>query len=367
MIDGHDVLNRYLDDRATGDRASRERIEPGLVETIRRFTAMGHLPAPNPHFADQLEERLMNAGVHAPAITLLTIPVATDDRSRLITIDQGRTVRGARRWLPILVSAALVLLTIGIAWRQFGPDRQRDNPQSGGPAIYAPSSPSPDHATDESFFEITVPADLMPPGEDSIVLAHNSIPAGVTASWAQPNCPGLLLEYVLSGTYSISAEAPFQIARAKGQQEDVPTGSEAVLGPGDTLIIRNEVRFDAVNAGTESVEILDALLGGQASPDAGQSIAVGWNGHQSTQEDDLPDLSQGATIQLARQDLLPDERVTPPEGTVMIAVTLNVTTQSIYLSRDGSFSAGNLTGAPTTTVYTMTVQPADGGAATLDP
>ena len=74
----------------------------------------------------------------------------------------------------------------------------------------------------------------------------------------------------------------------------------------------------------------------------------------------LVDLPGAVTFTLQRLELEPEQAVYPPEGGVQLPVTLDITTESIINAGDGSyFKASNINGKPTTTVYLVTLLPAD--------
>ncbi|MCA9878787.1 MAG: hypothetical protein KC442_13430, partial [Thermomicrobiales bacterium] len=56
--------------------------------------------------------------------------------------------------------------------------------------------------------------------------------------------------------------------------EQVPAGSEAVLGPGDTRISRNETAFEAANDGTTPVELLLGFM--IADTTYREPVPTGW-------------------------------------------------------------------------------------------
>ena len=317
MMDSHDALNRYLDDRAAGDVA-RDRIAPDLVETIRRFTAIGHLPTPDPDFADRLEDRLMNAGFQSPAIDRLTVPIVADLPSRVLAIDQARRVRGARRWLPMLVSAALVLATLGIAWREFGPGGDDPSSHTGGPAINAPASPTPDATPDDTVLELTLPADALPTGDGvSAGLGYFSIPPGKSSTWTAKCCRGPMIEHVVAGQYTVTAGAAIDVIRADGTVEQIPPDSAVTLGPGDSLLSRNETEVQAVNNGTELVEIVQWTFVDDSGDTASfrGHLLPGWiDGGGADVQGPLQIQPLPTTVELRQVDVLNGDSIAPPPG-----------------------------------------------------
>ena len=167
------------------------------------------------------------------------------------------SARRIRRWLPILVSAALVLATLGIVWREF--DLRRDDPSShtGAPAINAPASPTSDATSNDTVLELTILADTLPTGDGvSAGLGYFSILPGKSSTWISKCCRGPLIEYVVSGQYTVTSTAAIDVIRGDGTVEQVPANTAVTLGPGDSLLSRNETEVQAENNGSELVEIV---------------------------------------------------------------------------------------------------------------
>ena len=120
----------------------------------------------------------MNVVSNVAMVPSSPIRIARADTVRVTSIRSARSSAGAQRWLPALVSAALILLLLGLTWRQFGSGEPDRNPQLGAPAIQAPATPSPEATSDQTLVEITLPADVVPSSvKGSTLLARDTIPA----------------------------------------------------------------------------------------------------------------------------------------------------------------------------------------------
>ena len=369
MTDSHETLNQYLDDLANSNIPLRNHIETGLVDTIRRFTEIAEIPAPNQDFVDELEDRLMNAGTRSAVVAVLPLPIHGGQPLPGFTIAHVRATRGVRRWMPMLVSAALVLVTLGFAWREFGPGQDAPNSHTGAPSIRAPATPSPDPTEGETLFEITLPADIVPHTTDRFfAIQYVTIPPGADSHWTPYWGTGPYGEYVMSGSYRERVEADVLVLRATGILEDVPANTEFTLGPGDLLISLNENTVETINDGAVSAEVLTWLFmddpGGQF---AGRN-EEGWIGNNfaTKGETELPSLPGAVTLRLQRMSLGPDDQVFAPLEGVQIALPLDRLTETIRTSTDSSyFKVSNLDGEPETVVYVLTLLPADSGGSAM--
>ena len=181
----------------------------------------------------------------------------------------GPHVAPDRRWMMTqFATAALVVVTLTFAYLAFGPPRsgRQDEPAAGLPAAFStPASPPAGTMAEETLVEITLPADTVPAtiysGQN-----HYTIPPGSSGRWEPSSfsatcCTGPRLNYVLEGTYTVRSEGPVQVLRSDAERwEDIPAGTEIVLEPGDALLSWMDDSFDAVNASSAPVELLDGIL-----------------------------------------------------------------------------------------------------------
>ena len=150
MTDTRDALNRYLDDLAAGLAPDSRSLEPGLAESIQRLADLNAAASPKLQFTEQLEERLMHAStVSPPARRLPRALVVTRLTALGGVLPRVPTDVLAKCWLPALVSAALLLLTLGVAVTAFHPTwdnwRRSDEPAAmifATPIAEAPEPPT---------------------------------------------------------------------------------------------------------------------------------------------------------------------------------------------------------------------------------
>ena len=112
---------------------------------------------------------------------------------------------------PVLRYAAAAVLIIGIVLALDvirGPDRDH----GGAPAIEAPATPSPEASPDDTVLQLTLPATALPTGDKlGAGLAVFTIAPGTWSSWDQTCCPGVLVEHVVTGQYTVRAEVAITV------------------------------------------------------------------------------------------------------------------------------------------------------------
>jgi hypothetical protein len=231
------------------------------------------------------------------------------------------------------------------------------------------ATPAPDAmALSETLLEVQIPAEAMPYGNTVMGgLNHQTIPASVTASWGPESgacCPGVRVDYVLSGTYTMRSNMAGWVVRAgESNLDGVVAGADLVLGPGDASIFQNEATITYANGGPDPVEMLfwivfDGVNGGYST----DPTPAGAEMHDSDIRFALPSVPFGpALVRLRLVELAPEERLAPPDGAVQFAVTLPpsmpgtaVAANRIATESDGS--AVNL-GSAAGLVYVLTWDP----------
>ena len=259
----HDALDRFWDAVVTGEAREPTGLDATIAATVRRLHAAQPRSGANPRFVADLWDELSRGDPPAER----AVPLRHHDRGPVDARPIPRSpVDGAgtdesRRWLPILLSAALLVLTLGVALGARLPGRFSGPDHSRAPAVYAPASPSPAATPDETVLELTLPATALPTGDGvGAGLAVFTIAPGTRSTWDQTCCPGVLVEYVLSGQYTVRAAAAITVVRAGGAVEDIPARIEVILNPGDALVSRDEVGVEAANTGAEPVSLLSWLL-----------------------------------------------------------------------------------------------------------
>ena len=356
MTNNPDALNRYLDDLASGNAVNDSGIEPETVATVRRLREIGASPRPDTSFVDQLEETLMNAVTTAPtALRSIARPLVPAKRAaplpeRLHPATFHDT--GVKRWAPILISAALLLLTLAVAFGPLRPGGDGNGNHAAGPAVYAPASPSPDALHGETVLELTLPAEAIPSGEEiGSGLEHLTIPPGIGGTWEETCCPGTSVEYIISGSYTVTAEEAVQVVRADGAVEDVPAGTEVTLGAGDSLIARVETRLYGANTGTTPTELLSwSLIDATDDSTYNGRMLSGWSEGNFDLHRPRPLPAVEAVIELHRFTV-EDGDVIPVTGDLTYRVAIG---RGILVNRiDGTVTLTSRAEAPAT-VYVLT-------------
>jgi hypothetical protein len=186
-------------------------------------------------------------------------PIPFEERPRL-----------ANRRLALGIAAILVIALVGGIVGGLIQDRLDSNDPRPAPAILAPATPEP---TGDTVLEITLPADAIPAdGFDTGGLGVFVISPGSRSTWERTCCAGPLIEHVVAGAYTVRAQEPIEIIWASGTTETVAAGTGVTLGPGDSLVSRNEVVVEAANEGSEPVVLVNFVM---VEDPGGQ-----FNGHQ---------------------------------------------------------------------------------------
>jgi len=362
MTEYHDALDRYLDDLADGKPVITAQLDLGLIEAIDQFAEVGRNPAPHPDFVDQLEERFMNATSNAAMVPSPPIRIGPADRASASPVDSARSVSGARRWLPIPVSAALILVMLGLAWRQFGPGEPDRNPQLGAPAIQAPATPSPAAAGDQALVDIILPADVVPVGEEvNVLLARDTIPANSETTHAPMDCcPGTKTYSILAGKVSVTSDGPMQLIRAgtSGTQDVVAAGETADLSPGDTLVVRNE-HHQTWTSGADPVDIITTAVASGFWMTSFDPIE--WVGTGSASNSQTIPLPAGPyRLHVLRKNVSADETF-PPTAETIIQLGLSSDGTSVGQSSDQTLSVTGVRAPLTVFILRLETAPADAG------
>jgi hypothetical protein len=260
-----DALDRYWDevfrDAPTGP--APEALDPDLTATVERMHALNVAPTADPVFTSRLWADLMHArGITGDLRLPPTVDTTAFDRPapprRPAHVGSSPT---GRRWgFAQFAAAVLVLLVLGLLYVVFGPGRGDDGQPAGIPAPTVPApTPRPGVPSEGTLLAVTVPAADVPATTGLAAgLTYVTILPGDRSAWIGNCCPGLRANYMLAGTLAVRPAGPMQVVRAggSGTPETVPVGTEVLLGPGDAMIARNEVPFDAANPGSTPVQML---------------------------------------------------------------------------------------------------------------
>ncbi len=141
-------------------------------------------------------------------------------------------------------------------------------PRSGVAQESTPPAQSADSA-EETVFAWTVPAEGRPTGDVEGVFYRLTLRPGTTLPLLLgPYCacrspmvaPGIGVELVEAGTYTIRLNAPFTVVR-DGVEEEVAAGTEATLSPGDVARFPDYAAPGEIrNAGTDDASVLGLAL-----------------------------------------------------------------------------------------------------------
>ena len=110
--------------------------------------------------------------------------------------------------------------------------------------------------------------------------------------------PGVRVDYVVDGEYTVRADGPIDVRRADGREETVPAGTEIVLGPGDRMLVPEGTGFANANNGDAPVRVVGWYL----YEGAGKSHRTApnwWNDSSWETFADLPPLTGAVTLRHA--------------------------------------------------------------------
>jgi hypothetical protein len=323
------------------------------------------------------------------ALQLSMMP-STDGRTPISSpsfpLSPRRSSRRSGWSMAYLATAALVVFTLTFAYLAFGPPRfsRQDEPAAGIPAAFStlaspPASPAAGPAMEAPLVEITLPAVGMPATIFG-ALSHFTIPPGSSGRYEPTRfsdtcCTGFRLSYVLEGTYTVRGDGPMQVMRnGTDTWKEMWVGTEIVVTPGDALLSRMEDSFDATNAGSTPVELLDGeLFEGDPSTDPipqDRSGASAWRSHDQDILLTPQAVPPGLVILRLQQATLPIGGVLPPPPGVILhwAVSLDAGAVVITEKPDNpdAFSLRNL-GVGPATVYVLSLQSAGTEAEAASP
>ncbi len=231
-----------------------------LPETARAATAR----AIRPFFVD--EPALLSQNGHASPDWRQTEVIARSRPWGEISSSMPLTApavpflpSAARRrvWASLQLAVTMLLVaTLGLAYITLGPARSRPAPSAVLPV-------SPAVTAEKTLFEITLPAEVLPQGNQvSGALADYTLAAGEESVWepaAGACCRGLRLTYVLERALIMRPAGPAHVLRngVNLSPEIVPADGDVVLEPGDAILTRFEEAFVSSNRGSHPARFLD--------------------------------------------------------------------------------------------------------------
>lgn len=383
----HDLasrLNDWLDGLVADTPRDDTGIDPIAVATVERFFARDDAPPPPPDLADQVWDTIVRASTTAvtndlgiPAVSHVdgngrhpvarkAIPVSIWTQPTRPAAGTGRAVSGARRWgFGFAQASSLFLLVLMLGAGYFalvlGPDSE---PNRGPVAVVpAPTHPAVDMADAETLFTLTLPAELLPQSpERGVTRSSFIVQPGTVGRWqgvSKTCCPGVRVDYVVAGAYTVTADGPINVRRADEREEVVPAGTEFVLGPGDRMIVPEGVGFDNANNGDVPVRVVGWYL--YRGSGSRRTSPNWWNDTSWEWTTPLPAQPGAVTLRLTRVRLDPGVDVPAASGSVQFVVSLD---ESAKLGQQSDGSIRNV-GKTDFTVFilTATAAPPEPGAA----
>ena len=243
------TLDQFLNDLAAGRTSGLQHgFDQGLADAIMELRALAQLPVSEPtqqRIDFQVEaaiNRLKNHGKD-PAMTDTAILTKTLPGFTLNghVAERGprpaRVAQSPRLWrcppaLAWLASVALLLVTIGLGSRSFGPFSSGSQHPSTVPAVFAQGG-TPASSTDIQF-AMTLPAPVLPAGPLSLWSTMYQIAAGTSVEY-----PGIVIKdpvaaavWVQSGELAISGDIGSIERAGSDSPERVTRTGRATAGSG---------------------------------------------------------------------------------------------------------------------------------------
>jgi hypothetical protein len=289
-------LDRFWDDLTSSEAADPGKLDPDTADFVRRLHALAAPPVPTSAH-DRVWRRVTSSTghrFHSKDLNLMTTTgfiqprlVSPNGQAPASAPSRGRpfgTITSQHRWLAIVVSAALIVLTLGVVFGPLRPGETDPADRGGIPGAMFAASPSPDDTGASPLFEITIPAKAMPPmGRGAAVLfsmTADRYSQGVYAG--NPCCPGILVLYMIDGAYTVRPElGSITVYRAglTAAPEEIDTGTSVELGPGDVLLAEKNAFVRFSNYGSTPVSFLtwQLLTDNFASDPTGPGFPTGWS------------------------------------------------------------------------------------------
>lgn len=347
--------------------------DPVLAETLRRVHVMTLAPPPiaaRARVEDGMRAILASPsngkGAVDPRQVRVLVHAPHEPRNPWLPntgADPPVAPRAAARfgWAAMQTATALlVLLTLGFAFLVAAPGRFDGQTAAVIRSVFAPAAPIPGVTVEETLLAATLPAEALPYGDRlSGNLSYFTVEPGIKSNWEpilNGCCPGLRVDYVVEGELIMRLGGPARVVRANADlaSQQVPAGTEVLLGSGDTLMSRYEDAFTSANPGPAQTRLLDwVFVDGYVT--ANQGNPTGWDYHFDGHS--LFDLAmpQGAaTLRLDRVALGPGAILPrPPDAAAQFGLTL-ADDEPLGAGIDGTLE--NIGDTPIT-VHVLTVTP----------
>jgi hypothetical protein len=135
--------------------------------------------------------------------------------------------------------------------------------------------------TVETLLDMTIPADLLPDGPLVVAFGLYTWEAAATVSVQEGILAvGAEIDLVLEGAWAERCGASQFVTRADagGTLEEIPAGTESVLGPGDGMAYRSEASFEFRNPEPKPGKAMFAAVTSTAPPTVnGEVISTGFD------------------------------------------------------------------------------------------
>lgn len=357
-----DRLGAAWNDLVTGKQPAIGDRNDELVEIVRGLHRGAPTVSPGSRFTTDLKEKIMTSTLaRAHPGTLRPMPprnLPPPTHRDPASLDLPRPLE---RRVPVLVSAALLLITLGTAGYA---TLDRDGSGGpGGPAIHAPGTPSPE-ADENVLLEFPLPADALPSdGFGDIGLRYFTMAPNSTASLETSPIsasPGIWANYIVAGALTMTAEGEVTVIRTGGAPETVPAGTETTLAAGDSAIHDNMGSSSWTVTGTDTVEIVSLYI--QDNAYIQYPNPTGWEQLRINFIYPVPIPAGDWTVRLEVMELEPDSVISAAAGgSLQSAFTAPNSDAHLARVLDSEFVLNGAT--TTTTAYVFTLELASEGEA----
>lgn len=357
-----DAMGAYWDALVFGYEAADAGLDPDLAETIRRFQASRETPPPGARERVWLglsrhgnAESPFAASRSLPRPEPSPAPTTNPNGHRPVSTRAGREAPRPRtfaRWMmTLLPTAAILLLTLALGFSAlwpgaFPPESSARQP----PALVRAIDEAPGGGVAELLAETTFTSEELPAGDTQVIFYRITLPPGVDLPYlAGPFCAlrseratsGAGTEFVQSGSYGLLVDNPLRVRRAGSSvEEEIPAGTEVVLGPGDAAIYPDYTVEGMIrNVGDEPMEIIGVAivsLEGWGSPAPELPRGVIAEQLARTSSSDWPSLPAGPkSVSVWRLTLPDDTSVGPYEATGLETVRVESGTIALGFVQPG--------------------------------
>jgi hypothetical protein len=231
-------------------------------DEFKRRTALSNAPLASTNLEASSTQFTFNGRVAAPISPRPASPALRPFRSAA---------------MGLLATAALLLLTLAAGLVATWQGSQPDDDLIAVPALVltaddALGPPGASTVIADPLFAATFAADQLPTGETGAVFYQLTLAPGAT----MPNLgglscgcspyvlgPGVGIERVQSGEYTVQLDAPIRIQRGgvAADTEELPARTEITLGPGDVAIYsKYDTRGEIRNNGSAPVEVVGVVI-----------------------------------------------------------------------------------------------------------